>query len=129
MINDLPMANLISIVRSCIIHVNKEPTINRISTSPNVCHGKPVIRNTRVLVANILGALGSGQSIDEVLEDYPNISKDDVYAVLNFASELSQFEELPIESAAHELLFNDRFQNICQIQLSPVPSHPSINIL
>lgn len=60
---------------------------------PKICHGKPVIKGTRVLVSNILGALGSGDSIEDILEDYPNITRDDVYAALSFASELANFEE------------------------------------
>ncbi len=54
----------------------------RIITDPNVCHGKPVIKGTRVLVSNILSALASGETIDEVLKDYPNISIKDINAVL-----------------------------------------------
>jgi uncharacterized protein (DUF433 family) len=46
----------------------------RIEINPKVCHGKPVIRGTRVLVSTLLGALGGGDSRDTVLEDYPNVS-------------------------------------------------------
>lgn len=73
---------------------------NRISINPNVCHGKPVIKGTRVLVGNILGALGSGDSIEEVLEDYPNISREDVLAAMDFGGELSRFEEDSYEPCA-----------------------------
>jgi uncharacterized protein (DUF433 family) len=66
--------------------------IERISLSPNVCHGKPVIKGTRLLVANILGSLGSGESIEEVLQDYHGLTREDVFAALQFAGELSQFE-------------------------------------
>jgi uncharacterized protein (DUF433 family) len=55
---------------------------------------------TRVLVANILGALGSGDSIEEVIEDYPNITREDVYAAMDFEAELSRFEEAPYEATA-----------------------------
>lgn len=41
----------------------------RISINPNVCHGKPVIKGTRVLVSNVLGSLASGETINEILED------------------------------------------------------------
>ena len=54
---------------------------NRIEINPKICHGKPVVRGTRVLVANILGALSGGDSIEDVLEDYPNICREDVLAV------------------------------------------------
>ncbi|MCF8106815.1 MAG: DUF433 domain-containing protein [Desulfohalobiaceae bacterium] len=70
---------------------------NRISINSNICHGKPVIKGTRVLVANILSALGSGDSIEDILTDYPNISYEDVLAAISFGAELSRFEEVPYE--------------------------------
>jgi len=72
----------------------------RISITPNICHGKPVIKGTRVLVGNILGALGSGDTIDEIIGDYPNISKEDVLAAIDFGGQLSRFEEAPYEVCA-----------------------------
>ena len=54
----------------------------RIRIDPRVCHGKPVIRGTRVLVSSILGALAGGDTMAEVLEDYPNITEEDVRAAL-----------------------------------------------
>jgi uncharacterized protein (DUF433 family) len=69
----------------------------RISINPNICHGKPVIRGTRVLVSNILGALAGGDTLEEVLEDYPNVTREDLLAALEFASQLSRFEEAPYE--------------------------------
>jgi uncharacterized protein (DUF433 family) len=52
-----------------------------------------------VLVSTVLGALAGGDSVADVLEDYPNISEADVRAVLEFAGELSRFEEVPYETA------------------------------
>jgi len=69
----------------------------RVLISPNVCHGKPVIKNTRVLISNILGALSSGDSIDDVIEDYPNITHKDVLAALQFGSQLCNFETYSYE--------------------------------
>lgn len=71
-----------------------------ISIDPNVCHGQPVIRGTRVLVCNILGALGSGDTVEVVLGDYPGISKEDVLAAIDFGGQLSRFEEAPYEVCA-----------------------------
>ena len=65
---------------------------NRISSSPNVCHGKPVIAGTRVLVSTILGALAGGDSFEAILEDYPNITHEDIAAALQFASKLTNFQ-------------------------------------
>lgn len=70
---------------------------SKVSIDPQVCHGKPVIRGTRVLVATILGALAGGDSIEDVLNDYPNITREDVLAALEFAGSLSRFEETPYE--------------------------------
>lgn len=72
--------------------------LERIQIDPQVCHGKPVVRGTRVLVSSILGALGAGDSIETVLEDYPNLSREDIYAALTFAGTLADFEETDYES-------------------------------
>jgi uncharacterized protein (DUF433 family) len=73
---------------------------DRISINPNVCHGKPVIKGTRVLVSIILGALAGGDTIDQILEDYPNITREDIFAALQFGSDLSNFETVDYETAA-----------------------------
>jgi uncharacterized protein (DUF433 family) len=49
--------------------------------------GKPCIRNTRITVFDILGWLGSGMTIDEVITDYPELSREDIKASLMFASD------------------------------------------
>ncbi|MCA9946057.1 MAG: DUF433 domain-containing protein [Anaerolineales bacterium] len=71
----------------------------RIELNPLVCHGKPVIKGTRVMVSTILGALAAGDSVEIILEDYPNIKREDIQAALAFASELSQFEDIPYQLA------------------------------
>jgi len=49
--------------------------------------GRPCIRNTRISVSDILGWLGSGMSFEEVLNDYPELSIDDIKASLMFAAD------------------------------------------
>ncbi len=61
----------------------------RLSINPGVCHGKPVVRGTRVLVSTILGALSGGDSIAMVLEDYPSLCEEDIAAALEFACQIS----------------------------------------
>lgn len=56
---------------------------NRITINPKVCHGKPVIAGTRVLVSGIQGAFKAGDSVEMLLEDY-NISREDIEAALNY---------------------------------------------
>lgn len=58
----------------------------RIQISPTVCHGKPVIRGTRVPVSTVLGALSGGDSVATVLDDYPMITAEDIAGALEFAS-------------------------------------------
>lgn len=72
----------------------------RIQIDARVCHGKPVIRGTRVLVSSLLGALGAGDTIDDVLADYPNITTEDICAAFDFGGQLSRFEEAPYEVAS-----------------------------
>jgi len=72
----------------------------RISINPEVCHGKPVISGTRVLVTNILADLAEGQSYDEIILNYPNITKEDIKAALQFGSQLAQFDTYNIDLAS-----------------------------
>ena len=71
----------------------------RILIDARICHGKPVIRGTRVLVANILGSLAVGQSRAEILEDYPPIAEADIDAALEFATHMAQFESFDYATA------------------------------
>jgi uncharacterized protein (DUF433 family) len=73
---------------------------DRLQIVPDICHGKPVIRGTRVLVSTVLGALAGGDSMETILEDYPNISRVDVQAALEFASRLSDYEESSYDAVA-----------------------------
>lgn len=73
---------------------------SRISINPSICHGKPVIAGTRVLVSNILASLAAGESTAEILENYPSLTEKDIRAALEFGSELAQFESLPYDKAS-----------------------------
>jgi uncharacterized protein (DUF433 family) len=73
---------------------------DRIQIDAAICHGKPIIKGTRVLVSNILSSLASGESFENILEDYPNITKEDIFAALSFGSQLSSFESLPYDIKA-----------------------------
>lgn len=72
----------------------------RISVDPKVCHGKPVIKGTRVLVSNILSYLATGSTIDEIVKDYPQITKEDILDAISFGSFLSDFESFPYDIKA-----------------------------
>ena len=72
----------------------------RISIDSNICHGKPVIKSTRVLVSNILSDLAAGATSAEIIENYPNITEADIKAALEFGSELAHFESMPYETVS-----------------------------
>ena len=61
---------------------------DRIDVHPDICNGRPVIAGTRIPVQTIMEFLGAGDSIDEVLEAYPSLKREDVYACLQFAAKL-----------------------------------------
>ncbi len=66
----------------------------RISISPDICHGKPVIAGTRIPVSLILAALAAGETANSILEDYPSLNSEDISSALAFAGELSDFEDI-----------------------------------
>ncbi len=59
--------------------------IERITIDPKICHGKPCIRNMRWPVEVIIDLLCSEMSIPEILEDHPELEKEDILACLNYA--------------------------------------------
>lgn len=71
----------------------------RINIDPAICHGKPVIKDTRVLVSNILADLAVGLSYGQIISNYPNITEEDIKAALDFSSELTQFETITFDRA------------------------------
>lgn len=60
----------------------------RITLSPDICNGRPVIRGTRIAVQTVLGFLAAGDSVEDVLQEYPALSREDVQACLDYASRL-----------------------------------------
>ncbi len=68
--------------------MNEEDLIKRITMNPNICFGKPTVRNMRYPVETILDLLGAGMTFEEILEDYPRLEKEDIQACLVFASKL-----------------------------------------
>ena len=58
----------------------------RISIDPDVCNGRPVVRGTRIAVQTVLEFLAAGDSVEDVLEEYPRLTRTDVQACLDYAS-------------------------------------------
>lgn len=72
----------------------EDPLLNRITIDSEICHGKPCIRGLRYPVELILELLSSEMSIEEILEDYEDLEKEDIKACLQFASKLSQTKSI-----------------------------------
>lgn len=60
----------------------------KIVIDPDVCNGRPVVRGTRITVQTILGFLAAGDSVDDVLEEYPTLTRADVQACLDYAARM-----------------------------------------
>jgi uncharacterized protein (DUF433 family) len=58
--------------------------LNRITTNPEICHGKPCVRGMRWPVEVIIDMLGSGMTTEQILDDHKELEKDDILASLNF---------------------------------------------
>ncbi len=65
--------------------------LNRITIDPNICHGKPTIRNKRYTVDLVLDLLSAGSTHEEILEDYPNLEEADILACLAYATKLTKY--------------------------------------
>ncbi len=66
----------------------------RIVVGPKILVGKPVIRGTRLSVEFILSLLADGWSIEGILDDYPQLKREDVMAVLRYAAEMVKEEKV-----------------------------------
>ena len=74
--------------------------LSRITSSPDVMMGKPLVRGTRLTVEHILEELAGGLSIDDLLSSHPQLTADDVRAALAFAAESVRMERLATVHAA-----------------------------
>ena len=68
--------------------------LERISTNPAICHGKPCIRGLRYPVDMILNLLSAGMTGEEILADYDDLEPEDILAVLACAARLSQVKRI-----------------------------------
>ncbi len=65
--------------------MNTENLLARITSSPDICHGKPCVRGLRYPVETLIELLSSGMTHEEILSDYVDLEKDDLVAALAFA--------------------------------------------
>lgn len=84
--------------------MNKKSTIDlmdnlleRVTISPQICNGQPVIRDIRITVKTILDYLAAGETPDNILKAYPQLEKKDIQACLQFASHTLERKVYPFE--------------------------------
>ena len=76
--------------------------LDRISIDPNICFGKPCIRGTRIWVSLILDFLASGETVERILEAYPQLTADDIRAAIAYGAEVARERIVPVRTAATE---------------------------
>ncbi|WP_448593547.1 DUF433 domain-containing protein [Thermoflexus hugenholtzii] len=69
----------------------------RITMDPNKCMGKPCIRGLRIPVSSILNYLSSGMTIEEILQEWPELEREDIYEALAFAAFMLEEQVIPLE--------------------------------
>ena len=70
-------------------------TFTRINADPNICQGQPTIRGTRITVAVILRMIASGMTAQEIAQDYPELSEDDVRQAAAYGAWLASEQTRP----------------------------------
>jgi uncharacterized protein (DUF433 family) len=73
---------------------------DRIAVDPNVCHGRVCIKGTRIMVSVVLDNLAAGESIEQILSEYPSLEREDVQAAISYAAALARDEVVPFVPGA-----------------------------
>ncbi|WP_431838430.1 DUF433 domain-containing protein [Cellulomonas sp. Y8] len=60
--------------------------LDRITSDPGICHGQPVVRGLRYPVSMLLDLMAAGMSVEEILDDYPDLEGDDLLAALEYGA-------------------------------------------
>ena len=68
--------------------------LSRITINSDICHGIPTIRGLRYPVENMLELMAGGMTQEEILEDYPDLEKEDLLACLEFAAKVMQVKTI-----------------------------------
>jgi uncharacterized protein (DUF433 family) len=75
------------------------PDLERITINPKVMGGKPCIRGIRITVRTITGLLSSGETMERVLELYPGLERENIYAALPYASWRAEEHDVPLKAS------------------------------
>ncbi len=89
-----------NVIQISVVLRGVEHRFKWIVVDPNVCHGKPVFKGTRILVSDVLEMLSAGMSIEDVLREYPQLSREMIYEAIGLAAELLRRERSVIQIPA-----------------------------
>jgi uncharacterized protein (DUF433 family) len=80
------------------VTMTREELLSRITINPDVCFGKPCIRGHRIWVSLILDFLAAGQSVEEILSEYPGLEEADILACIAYGAEMARerYVEVPL---------------------------------
>lgn len=69
----------------------------RISIDPKVCHGQACIKGTRIPVHQIVRMMANGDTIEDLLKEYPSVEREDILACLDYAASLTEEQVTPLD--------------------------------
>ena len=80
--------------------MSREKLLERISINPDICFGKPCIRGHRIWVSLILDFLANGATVEDILQDYPQLEEADIMACIAYGAEMSRerFVDIPLQA-------------------------------
>jgi uncharacterized protein (DUF433 family) len=69
---------------------------DRITVDPSICHGQACVKGARIPVHQIVHMLANGDSMEELLREYPSLTREDILACLDYAGSLAEEQVTPI---------------------------------
>jgi uncharacterized protein (DUF433 family) len=76
--------------------MEEKEILKRISSDPEILHGKPCIKGTRIPVYLIVSLIAEGETTDNIIKDYPSLTPEDIKAAIHYAAKLSEYEAYAI---------------------------------
>lgn len=76
--------------------MEEKEVFGRISSDPDILHGKPCIKGTRIPVYLIVSLVAEGETVENIIKDYPSLTPEDIQAALRYAAKLSEYEAYAI---------------------------------
>ena len=73
---------------------------DRISITADICHGQACVKGTRIPVHQVVRMLANGDTVEDLLAEYPSLSREDIMACLDYAAELAEESVTPIQMAS-----------------------------